>query len=107
MKAWQAIKGASKYAKSIATGDVASDEEQRRRLEVCGQCKTRQRRRKHSGYRTLWCGEPFVPEPGVNCGCLLAATHENAAVRVTVDGQELEPAGKLVVGSERCPAGRW
>jgi hypothetical protein len=48
------------------------------------------------GVQKHYCGVPFKVDDG-SCGCLLG---------VTVKG-EFRPGGKILVGSERCPGGKW
>jgi len=102
---WTATKGAAKYAAAVAGGDIASPETQALRLVRCSDCQAATRRL-FLGRRALWCGEPFV-ETADTCGCLLACEAEPQVGVVTINGAALVPAGKLEVGSERCPRGVW
>lgn len=97
---WTAVEGASKYRDAIANGDVADDLVAQVRAEVhCGQCPSARRVDK-AGIQRTFCGEPFENRMNTalpTCGCLVA---------VTVNG-ETHPAGKTVVGSEKCPQGKF
>lgn len=108
-RVWVAMKGASKYLAAVAAGDVAGEDRQGRRLATCRGCPWRTVRAVTLPTLTVdvWhCGEPFVehlgPEvfPGSRvCGCL---------VGISVHGEMVDrAAGKVVVGSESCPQGRW
>lgn len=98
---WTAMDGATKYREAVAAGDVASKSEQRRRLRVgCRGCERITTERSAMPGVTKWyCGRAFEDRTaeGGTCGCLVA---------LRVMGRTLA-AGKVVVGSERCPMGRW
>lgn len=96
---WVALRGAARYAEAVATGDVADAPTACHRAAVCGRCGTHDvvgtsQRGTFAGY----CGR--VELPGVSCGCLVTLT-------VLGDSPEPRPAGKTLVSSERCPAGKW
>lgn len=116
MSAWTAIVGASKYAAAVASGDIADGEAQRLRIARCRTCPSL---RVHSvpliGAWSGFCGPPFVDRTGEaepSCGCLVASAPaqptdgDPVTIRLRVLAA-LTPAGKLCVGSERCPSGRW
>ncbi len=108
MRAWEAIKGAGKYTKAIASGDIATNDEAEARLRTCAMCPSLKRYKQPGGFRTLWCGEPLVPVPKEACGCLIGAGADvSSPIAVTINGAEYEPAGKLSVASERCPRGAF
>lgn len=98
---WVAMEGAGKYRDAVARGDIASAAEQDRRVRACAACPVRTSEPEPvTGSDKHWCG-PRLDDSGLadgkGCGCLVA---------LSVGGQAL-PAGKTVVGSERCPNGRW
>jgi hypothetical protein len=95
---WRCSKqGALEYARAVASGDVASDEQVKERGGVCGGCCSRKMEETAlEGVATCWCGPPLV-ETGATCGCL---------VGVTVRGVYV-PGAKLSVGSQACPRGLW
>lgn len=88
-EAWLGMRGAAKYTASVASGDVADEALQERRLSVCSACPARTADAdvpESSG----WCGPPFEAATikGLpTCGCLLE--------------------GKAAVRSEKCPRGLW
>ena len=98
---WTAIRGAERYRKAMAAGDVADEAEALRRALICAACPSRSSEEKQAVKATAhYCGEPFVArlsgsEP--TCGCL---------VGLTVNG-ETRAAGKPYVRSEQCPQGKW
>ena len=99
---WVAMSGASAYRKAVARGDVADDDEARRRVSICAGCLSRQDRASTRMDRVvrLWCGEPFENRRDAalpTCGCL---------VGITIDGAA-HAGGLTVVQSEGCPQGRW
>lgn len=102
---WLALKGATKYRKAMARGDVASPELAYLRAGMqCAKCDAHTLRDtgiERDGGMVLAgsCG-PLLEEhggPEPTCGCL---------VSVTVNGK-LQPAGKTMVRSESCPRRRW
>jgi hypothetical protein len=95
---WTAYRGAGEYRAAVAAGDIATEEEQARRVRVCGGCGRRTDEPKAVGV-AHWCGEAFEDrsDAGGTCGCLVA---------LTVDGV-MHAAGRAVVGSEGCPLGLW
>lgn len=100
-----AARGAVRYHKAIAAGDIASDAEQARRAAICGRCEHRRWRDVEGETKAIasYCGDPFVDRgKGQPCGCL---------VMVTVAGDVVSDhaAGKAQVASERCPLrkARW
>ena len=93
---WVAMRGADKYRRAVAAGDITDDLTAELRAKVCLACQTTtatgpDHERRH------WCGEPFAEVPGASCGCLVALTV----------GGEIVPAAKTAVGSERCPQRKW
>jgi len=91
--AWVGLKGAERYVRAVAGGDVAGPALRARRLATCAGCPAAT---PAAGGRILagYCGEPLVdlthagvPVTERTCGCLLPA--------------------KASVASERCPRGRW
>lgn len=94
-----AVRGFAKYATALATGHIATDDEQAKRLAICDRCNIVRPRPITNG-QALYCGEPFADklQQGMGCGCLVA---------IRVNGDELSPAGKTEVSTERCPLGRW
>lgn len=94
-----AVRGFAKYAKALVAGNIASDEEQARRLAICDRCNIIRSRPIERG-AALYCGEPFIDkiQQGMGCGCLVA---------IRVNGEPVSPAGKTEVATERCPLGRW
>lgn len=98
-KVWVSLKGAAEYFRSVADGDVAFEPVQQERLEKCQACKLSTTTKGTSAPgSSRWCGPKFKDQgPGKPCGCL---------VGMTVEGVEY-PAGKAVVGSERCPLDKW
>jgi hypothetical protein len=98
---WTALKGAERYRRAMADGDVAAEAEALRRARICAACPSRSSEEKRAVNATAhYCGEAFVarlspPEP--TCGCL---------VGLTVNG-ETTAAGKVYVLSEQCPQGKW
>lgn len=81
------IYGAAKFAAAWATGDVATAETTEARRAVCRQCPSRVRAIAPGAvFESDWCGRP-LKETGATCGCLIY--------------------GKTMIGSERCPQGKW
>ncbi len=116
MSLWTALAGAGRYAAAVASGDIADAEALRLRVARCRTCPTA---RIHAvpltGAWSAFCGPPFVDRTGeepASCGCLVAwapaqpTDGDQATIRLRVLAA-LQPAGKLCVASERCPAGRW
>jgi hypothetical protein len=102
---WLAVDGAGRYAMAVMAGDVATEGTQRHRAAKCGACPLGVYRRLGIGDGRTWavfCGPPpgqRGPDDGVGtCGCL---------VGITVAGEPLEAAGKVVVATEACPGGIW
>lgn len=89
MEAWIGMRGAGKYLDAVAAGDVATEDEVKRRLAVCLACPARMADQ-DVPEAAGWCGPPFeaaeLPD-GPTCGCLIDA--------------------KASVASEMCPRGRW
>lgn len=81
--------GAAKFARAIATGDIAPDNEVAFRRSVCLACPTRVRiQLADMEAPGDWCGNPLLPaDAPPSCGCLIY--------------------GKTLVGSERCPQNKW
>lgn len=90
---WVGVRGGGRYAKAVASGDVARDEviEERLRGERgCLACPAVTQSVEAGGYVAHWCGRAFeerIDEHGGTCGCLCEA--------------------KASVASEACPRGRW
>jgi hypothetical protein len=94
--AWTALRGAEKYRRAVASGDIASDLVQAERASVCWSCPSSTSRTATENMTAVHCGQAYR-DTGKTCGCL---------VLVRVNGQTL-PAGKSVVASEQCPQKRW
>lgn len=104
---WAGFRGAAKYLKAVAKGDIASDSDQAGRADICRGCKHATPRLvfvRGKPVATFYCGTPawyadeWDNQQGT-CGCL---------VGISVDGEPLQhAAGKAVVDSERCPLGKW
>jgi hypothetical protein len=92
------IKGGKKYARALAAGDRATPCDRMQRHATCRDCPSMQTIAvpKMCGAKFQTCGE-FAQETRSTCGCIVGVTYR---------GREL-PAGKVRVGSERCPQGRW
>lgn len=93
-KAWQAAKGAERFVSAMATGDIASAPVVAARLSECRKCATRVRITiDGANAESDWCGPPLEDHQNHtdpfrrSCGCLIA--------------------GKVRVGSELCPRGKW
>jgi len=89
---WLGVRGAGRYARAVASGDVADDEGIDERLYGQRGCKNCPARTitSEGGYVASWCGTPLVEgrdDLGPTCGCLVEA--------------------KASVASEACPRGRW
>lgn len=84
-------KGADAFAGAILARDWAAGDEVDHRREVCRGCSAHTvKRAPGAAAASSWCGEPLTPNPDSDpptCGCLLRL--------------------KTLVGSERCPAGKW
>lgn len=127
-QAWVGLKGAGKFAKAIAEGDLAGEAESLARISGCGvgggclDCPALQvREGTLTGRITAWCGDPLVerldgPKGERTCGCIVAYVPRQA--RKALEGVEgvarralalelLQPAGKTLVGTEACPRRRW
>jgi hypothetical protein len=94
--AWTALRGAEKYRRAVASGDIASESIQEERANVCWSCPSSTSRTATENITAVHCGQAYR-DTGKTCGCL---------VLVRVNGQ-IAPAGKTVVASEACPQGRW
>jgi len=106
---WSAFKGAAAPLMAVASGDVASDDVAAARCSLCLSCQSdgaptttrgKEQQTEHGIAQAIYCGQmpdgnPHGPNP--TCGCLVA---------ITVAG-EFIPAGKTLVGSCRCPQGKW
>jgi hypothetical protein len=100
---WMAVKGATKYRKAMAKGDVA-DRGLAMKCKICCGCPSiafRDTGVERDGGVVLAgsCG-PILEEHGGDkptCGCL---------VSVKINGADM-PAGKTRVRSEVCPQGKW
>ncbi len=96
---WVALRGAARYAQAVASGDVADDATARERVAVCSVCPVHDVvATSKAGVFAGYCGTSDVP--GVSCGCLVTLT-------VFGDDRTMTAAGKTLVGSERCPRGKW
>lgn len=95
--AWVAIKGAEKYRRAVASGDIASAIVAKTRANKCVDCPSSTVRDVGArGMIARYCG-PAFQELDTTCGCL---------VSLTVGGSE-EAAGKTVVESEHCTQRKW
>ncbi len=98
MKLGTLIVGGTKWARAIATGDRASQCDAAQRHAACCDCPSMKTTavpvKVGASFQT--CGE-FAQETRSTCGCVVGVTYEGASF----------PAGKVRVGSERCPQGRW
>lgn len=99
---WVARRGAAKYRKAIANGDVAEPDQAAERASQCALCTSMRLVNPTMilDDPSMYCGAPFEERLGDNpptCGCL---------VGVSVQGKPL-PGGKALVASEQCPQGRW
>ena len=95
---WVALKGAWKYARSVALGDVAHPEEQLRRVMICAGCDALDRVQTSKNEITSgYCGRTITEGSNPTCGCL---------VMMTV-GLTISAAGKTKVASECCPRDKW
>ncbi len=103
-----AIEGASEYHEAIASGDVASEEDQDARASTCSTCPNLTPR----GFRVLglgrvkfYCGEPFeADESRGRCGCPIGTAESPDAIKqVRVE----HPGPRLMVASKQCPSGRF
>lgn len=91
-RAWVAAKGAARYLSAIAADDLADPETVEARAAACRSCPGRHEPGPDDLSELGWCGPPLVerldgPASGRTCGCLLD--------------------GKVLVGGEHCPRGRW
>lgn len=101
LMAWVGVKGAAKYARAVALGDIASADEIMRRREICRGCNAynvalfpAEQGGDSTDAPSAWCGPALVeilhegvPIEERSCGCLLA--------------------GKTAVASEECPRKKW
>lgn len=117
MSAWTAIVGASKYAAAVASGDIATPDEQALRIARCRTCPSlRVYPVPLLGVYAGFCGTPFKDKRAdypATCGCLTAwgppppdTSGLDQVVKLRVLAG-LGTAGKACVASERCPQGRW
>lgn len=92
------IKGGTKYARAVARGDACTKWNRAYRHSVCQACPSMRTIAvpKLRGAEFQTCGE-FAQETRSTCGCIVGVTYK---------GREF-PAGKVRVGSEKCPQGRW
>lgn len=132
---WTCVKGAAKYLEAWAAGDRAAPVERARRANTCAVCPALTRWRvpalaQSMGFAPVYytCGErerdgEDVPVRERTCMCVVLAqaveaegeTREDDAAEgtlgrvthLTVGGVAVESAGKVIVGSERCPRGNW
>jgi len=81
------VRGAERFLSAVLTGDLADRETVERRRSECRSCASRVRLTiSGASSPSDWCGTPLTATE-TTCGCLCA--------------------GKTVVGSEKCPQGRW
>jgi hypothetical protein len=93
---WTALRGAEKYRRAVADGDVADPATQQARADKCWACPSSTSRTTAANATGVFCGTPF--RDGVmTCGCLVA---------VRIEGKTYA-GGKTVVASEQCPQDRW
>lgn len=98
---WCAMKGASRFLASIASGDVAPEPAATERAEVCVKCPSVTKERivvMGLAVDKLYCGlasHATIDPP--TCGCLVGCT---------IDGK-VYPGAKTRVGTARCPQGKW
>ena len=96
---WVAVKGAWKYARAVASGDVAGEDDARARVRSCDACSAADRvKTGKPGVVAVYCGRGELAADGPTCGCL---------VGISIGGMPLGAAGKTQVASESCPRGRW
>ena len=100
---WVALRGAERWVRAIAAGDVADDAAARSRVAVCDRCEACTREGLDAlavPVTKMYCGPALEDRTGKaepTCGCLVGLTVEGVA----------DPAGKTMVRSERCPRGKW
>lgn len=95
---WVAVKGAWKYARSVASGDEAPDAVQTARVRTCIACSACERvPTSREQLVSAYCGRGNRTEEGPTCGCL---------VFITIGGVA-QAAGKTKVASESCPRAKW
>lgn len=95
---WVAVKGAWKYARAVAIGDVCSPIEEIHRVSKCAQCDAHDlNKTAKDGVWAGYCGQGETYGPNATCGCL---------VTLTIAGR-IEAAGKTKVASECCPRDKW
>jgi hypothetical protein len=123
---WTALEGSEKYLEAIEAGDVADAAVAQTRASICAACPacTRdQRFIRDEAVVVGWCGKRFedrceAAEP--TCGCMVWQKVElsvgwTGGLDKTVTpevGRERDwgravAAGKTMVGSEKCPRGKW
>lgn len=88
-RAWVGMRGAARYMRAVAAGDVAEGGAVAERLAVCRGCPGAVPDA-DLGDDAMWCGGPGAevgPDGMPTCGCLLPA--------------------KASVGSETCPRASW
>jgi len=119
MSGWTAIKGAAKYAAAVALGDIALPQLQEERAAQCRVCPhLTMRRGLIPGRLTGWCGPALREQTSPpTCGCLVLWADSGLSVDIEALGDAdtmrgvfrgyAAPAGKVTVGSERCPQGKW
>lgn len=94
---WVAMKGAGKYLKAIASGDIRGQLEAHLFAGVCSNCPWA---RKYSsaidGVDLFFCG-PRFEERGHTCGCMVGV--------MQAGNEKLMPAGAAWVASHACPMG--
>lgn len=104
---WVAVKGGWKYARAVATGDVAASADQVARLRQCVPCSASERvPTSKDGVIAIYCGRGKRMDDGPTCGCLVGLTIKGNKPDGTIDHDgdgETVPAGKTVVASEECP----
>jgi hypothetical protein len=95
---WVALKGAWKYARAVAIGDIASPIEEIHRAAICARCSAHDVvETSKAGVCAGYCGKTETHGANSTCGCL---------VTMTINGQ-IEAAGKTKVASECCPRDKW
>lgn len=113
MRGWTAIVGALKYARAWLLGDRATLAQRYDRFDTCRQCSIMQAH-EVAGMGAMFCGTPVQDRGEDGCGCLVGYVSRRRAVGILATEHPAElivsaarPAGKVVVGSERCPRGKW
>jgi hypothetical protein len=93
---WTALRGAEKYRRAVADGDVADPATQQARADKCWACPSSTSRTTSTAATGVYCGQPMRETP-ITCGCLTA---------IRIEGKTYA-GGKTVVASEQCPQRRW